>query len=269
MIQPSSSIRNPYYTQTAPAASYAGRAPDSVVLSGSAGEGRSMSKALKMAALAALALPVSGVAQQVAQPPALVQTSATHQMALTVADQDAPPAPSPSPSPVDADQTAAQLASDFGVDQSVIDKVQQAEKDSPVLATLPPSIRSAWHAVSPDDRIDLDKGFQGTSGFLFIRVSNKKAFISGEVAGHNVFDDARKDLDKELKHNKISQETHDRFVDVFEAARPLTKDQRASFMRVMDADAAFLKQQKAATPTPSPSPSPTPSPEPSSNPDQP
>ncbi|HEY3998725.1 MAG TPA: hypothetical protein VGO93_07655 [Candidatus Xenobia bacterium] len=168
-------------------------------------------RANRLAALAALALILPGVAT--------LASTAMAQVPQTVQVQD---------------DSTARLADAFGVTPAVIQKVE-ANPANAALPTIPDNLQQAWKAVPRQDRLDFDKGFQGSTwGF-----SNKKAFINGHVMGHDVFADAQKDLIKELHKTQdgITLAQLDHFSAIFKAASGCSKEQRQAFMALMDADA--------------------------------
>lgn len=141
-------------------------------------------------------------------------------------------------SPVMQDQMAntAALAQSMGVSPNVIG----AQSAGP-LQQISPDILSMYREMPAGNKKFINDKLHGSTGFLFIQVSNKQAFIDGSAAGKDAFDHMKGVLAESVKSGKLDSTTAQQLSGAIEQFRTMTPDQRAALVQVLEADVASLR----------------------------
>jgi len=151
-------------------------------------------------------------------------------------------APGSSVSIVKGDQgDMVELARSYGLNPTVLEKVIEKGDLGKVLSVLPKEMREMYRNLSTEHKKFMNEKLQGSSGFLFIQVSNKEAFIKGEAAGYNTFDEMQKMLKKKLQSREVDQSLAAKLSRSIETFRGMSLAQRAAMVGLLEADMAALK----------------------------
>jgi hypothetical protein len=132
----------------------------------------------------------------------------------------------------------ADLARSFGISSQTL----QYSGASTALAKLRPEIGEMYKNLKPEHKKLIVDKLHDTSGFLFIQISNRDAFINGSAAGVNAFDEMQSALKENVADKKLDAGTAQKLSEAIDAFRTMTPQQRAAIVSVLEADVAALQQ---------------------------
>lgn len=133
-------------------------------------------------------------------------------------------------------QDLDRLARSYGLNPQVLHNVEARGDLAQVLKILPPQMRDVYKTINQQHKKFIVEKLHGSSGFLFVRVSHRDAFIKGEAAGHNTFDEMQKMLQESVRDGKIDQSMQNRLASAIETFRTLTPQQRSAIVQILEAD---------------------------------
>lgn len=128
------------------------------------------------------------------------------------------------------------LASSLGMQAETLQKVAGRSGVVDTLQGLPPGTREMYRTLDLKYKQQMVEKLQGTSGFLFVRVSNRDAFVNGKAAGVNTFDHMQEKLKEAVQDGKVSSDMGGRLGGVIEQFRTMTSTQREALVSLMEAD---------------------------------
>jgi len=159
--------------------------------------------------------------------------------------QEAPPQTTVSTVTVQSDTTRAgqdvvALARRYGLRTEVLEQINARGRLADLLSSLPSNMPRLYSSLSPSDKKIILDQMHGSSGFLFIRVNHRDAFIRGEAVGHNVFDEMQKSLTEQFRNKQMNDLLYARLTSAVNSFRTMTPQERSVFMQMMEADVASL-----------------------------
>jgi len=130
----------------------------------------------------------------------------------------------------------AKLARSYGLDPTVLEKAVDNGEIAGALKILPTEMRQMYRELSGQHKKMIVEKLQGTSGFLFVRVSNRDAFIKGEAMGVNTFDEMEKMLGEKAEEMKLDGALKNKLFRSIQEFRKMTPQQRSALVTLMELD---------------------------------
>jgi hypothetical protein len=127
-----------------------------------------------------------------------------------------------------------QLADSLGVSSSLLARGQSVA----VLERLPLEARTMYRDMPAKYKRIIVQKLHETSGFLFLQVSHRDAFIQGAVGGTNVFDYMEQELQSKMASGTVDRTTAGVISQTIEAFRHMSAHQRAAVVSLLEADVA-------------------------------
>lgn len=130
------------------------------------------------------------------------------------------------------------LARAYGLKTEVLEQSGNGEQFADLLKILTPNMRHMYQAMNAPQKKALLDGLHGSSGFLFVRVSNRDAFVRGEAAGHHIFAEMQRALDEQFQKKAIDGLFYARMSGAVTSFQTMSPQQRATFVSLLEVDVA-------------------------------
>lgn len=132
----------------------------------------------------------------------------------------------------------------LGIRPPLWERLKRYPGISSVLATIPAAMVAMYREMTPQDKAELAAELRGTTGFLVFQVSNRDAFMKGEILGQNTFDMMDSTVDAKYQGGQITRAKalwKKRGISIF---RTLTPAQRDAIATLMEEDAHLASRGK-------------------------
>lgn len=128
------------------------------------------------------------------------------------------------------------LGDSLGLQAETLQKVAGKAGVVDSLSVMPGDLREMYRTLDQKYKKEMVEKLQGTTGFLFIQVSNREAFVNGKAAGVDAFDRMQETLKEAVSDGKVATKDAGKLGGLIEGFRSMTSVQRAALVTVMEAD---------------------------------
>lgn len=101
----------------------------------------------------------------------------------------------------------------------------------PAAPAIPAAAVQAYERLSAEQRGQVASELDGSTNVLWMKVSNRQAFIDGQVGPVNVFSHLRERLQERLEAGELTPEAADRLGAALREAERLSRPQRAALVQ--------------------------------------
>lgn len=133
------------------------------------------------------------------------------------------------------------LAQSYGLKTEVLQQVDSTHGVADLLRVLPSNMRHLYRGMPAQSKKVLLEQLQGSTRVLVVNVSHRNAFINGEAAGRNVWDEMQRGLSEQFKQKKLDPLSYARLTGAVGTFRDMSPQQRGAFLELLRADVASLR----------------------------
>ncbi|MEW6282537.1 MAG: hypothetical protein AB1758_28265 [Candidatus Eremiobacterota bacterium] len=108
------------------------------------------------------------------------------------------------------------------------------EQGQALLAHLPAEMQEQYRALDPRARDFMASKLTGSSGFLFLRINHRKAFIKGQALGHDVFDFIAGRVRDKVRKGELTPSQGERTLQFLAVVKTLTPSQRTTLVQLLE-----------------------------------